>query len=319
MTWLRYRGSVIVPEGRFVVDEGALSLGDVPHAKREGSLIALIDQLDALRVSGESIQLIEDWGAVECLAGNDVAETMVNYQVLDRDQSLRLLDLLGRCVAWNRTGAVDPEVVVDGRDCKAGGVAWAREQAILRNWTAVVTTAHRFTSGVHTVDTPAQSRPVDVYFSVSTADHPGFFQLLYEWEDISESEFFERARLAFPRLVFAADISFGKFQGAYRTLRPKVVDHLGRINDRFPELYAAEKGMPNEISSRLGIEVSIEGNTRTIQRLMRLCDVEFRGQVYRCEWHSKIEPHRNRIHFCVVDGVVGTKILIGIFHEHLPT
>ena len=294
-------------------------MDNVAETERAESLMALIDQLDALRVSEESIQLIEDWGSVECLVGNDFAETMISYQVLDRDQSLRLLDLLGRCTPWNRTSAVAPEVVVDGRDYTTEGVVWAREQAILRNWTAVVTTPQRFTPGVHAVHTPAQTRLVDVYFSVSTEDHPGFFRLLYEWEDVSESEFFERVRPAFPRLVFASDISFGKFQGAYRILRPKVVDHLGRINDRFPELYVAEKGMPNEISTRLGIEVSLEGNTRSSERLMRLRDVEFRGQIYRCEWHSKIEPHRNRIHFCVIDGVDGTKILIGIFHEHLRT
>ena len=320
-TWLRYRGSVIVPECGFVVDEGALSLDCVPQAEREDSLIALIDQLDALRVSGESIQLVEDWGAVECVAGNDVAETMVNCQVLNRDESLRLLYLLGRCVAWNRPAAVDlnSEVVVDGSHCKGEGLAWAREQAILNNWTAVVTTPHRFAAGVHSVDKPSQALPVDVYFAVSTEDHPGFFRLLYEWEDFSESEFFERAGLAFPRLVFAEDISFRKFQGAYRTLRLKVVDHLGRINDSFPEVYAAENGMPNEISRRLGIEVSMEGNTRSSERLMRLRDVEYRGEVYRCEWHSKLEPHRNRIHFHVVGGIGEPKVLIGIFHEHLAT
>ena len=71
-----------MPECRFLVDEGALSLDDVPQDEREDSLIALIDQLDALRVSGERVQLLENWGAVECLGGDDVAETMVKYQVL---------------------------------------------------------------------------------------------------------------------------------------------------------------------------------------------------------------------------------------------
>ena len=306
-------------ECRFLVDEGALSLDDVPQDERDESLIALIDQLDALRVSGERVQLLENWGAVECLGGDDVAQTMVNYQVLDRDQSLRLLTLLDQCVAWSQPAAADSEIVVDGTHCQGDGIAWAREKTILKNWTAIVSTSHRFAAGVHSVDKPAQSLPVDVYFAVSTEDHPGFFRLLYEWEDVSESDFFERARLAFPRLVFADDISFRKFQGAYRTLRPQVVDHLGRINDRFPEVYAAENGMPNEVSSRLGIQISIEGNTRSSERLMRLRDVEFRGQVYRCEWHSKLEPHRNRIHFHTIDGIAETTILIGIFDEHLPT
>ena len=296
-------------------------MDQVPHAEREDSLMALIDQLDALRALEESTQLLENWGAVECLGGNDVAESMIHCQVLDRDQSMRLLGLLDRCVTWERPVAVnvDSEVVVDGSHYKAEGIAWAHDQAILQNWTAVVTTPHRFAAGVHRVGRPAQHLPVDIYFSVSTEDHPGFFRLLYEWEDVPESEFFERARLAFPRLLFAAGINFRNFQGTYRTLRPKVVDHLGRINDYFPEVYVAENGMPNEISRRLGIEVSIEGNTRRSQRLMRRRDVEFRGQVYRCEWHSKIEPHRNRIHFHVIDGIADRTILIGIFHEHLST
>ena len=73
------------------------------------------------------------------------------------------------------------------------------------------------------------------------------------------------------------------------------------------------------LDTLLGIEVSIEGNTRNSESLMRLRDVEFRGQTHRCEWHSKIEPHRNRIHFCVIDNMAETRILIGIFTEHLPT
>ena len=48
-------------------------------------------------------------------------------------------------------------------------------------------------------------------------------------------------------------------------------------------------------------------------------DVEFRGKTYRCEWHSKLEEHRNRIHFDVGDSTTGGRILIGIFHRHLPT
>ena len=312
----------MAPECRFVVDEGALSLDDVPEAEREDSLMALIGQLDALRVSGEIIQLVENWGAVECLGGDDVAKTIYQYEVLDRDQSLRLMYLLDQCVAWNSSDAIviESEVIIDGSHCKGEGISWAHYQAILQNSTAVVTTPHRFAAGVHSVDKPSQSLPVDVYFAASIEDHPGFFRLLYELEDVPESEFFERARLAFPRLVFAADISFRRFQGAYRTLRPKVVDHLGRINDRFPEVYAAQNGMPTPISSHLGINVSIESsNTRRSESLMHLRDVEFRGQVYRCEWHSKIEPHRNRIHFRVIDGIAKTEILIGIFHEHLET
>ena len=320
-TWLRYLGYVTMPKCRFVLDESALSLDEVPESEREVILMALIYQLDALRISGESIHVMENWGAVECLGGENVAETMVHCRILDRDQSMWLLGLLDRCVAWDQSPAVevDSEIVVDGRYCKGAGIVWAYYQAILQTWTAVVTAPHRFESGVHCVDKPSQSLPARVYFVASIGDHPSFFRKLYEWDDVPESEFFERATLAFPRLVFAENISFGRFRGTYRTLRPKVIFHLGRINDNFPEVYASANGMPKEISTRLGINVSMEGQTRRSERLMRLRDVEFRGRVHRCEWHSKIEPNRNRIHFRIIEGMADTKILIGIFHEHLAT
>ena len=310
-----------MPECRFLVDEGALSLDAVPLDEREDGLMSLSDQLDALRVSSESVQILEYWGSVECLEGNDFAEVMLRGRILDRDQALRLLGLLDRCMAWSGPAGVEtgPEIVVDGAHRRGYGIVWARELAILENWAAVVTTPHRFSAGVHSVDQPGQSQPVDVYFAVSTADHPGFFRRLYELDNVAEPDFFKWARRAFPRLVFAANVSFRNFRGTYRTLRPQVVHHLGTINDGFTEAYTVENGMPNAVSTRLGIDVSLEGNTRGSERLMRLRNVEFDGQTYRCEWHSKLEPHRNRIHFHVLDDTADAQILIGIFHEHLQT
>ena len=238
-------------ERRFVVDEGALTLDNVPEVEREDSFISLIGQLDHLRGSGQDVLLVADWGAVECIEGEDVAQALNNCKILDRDRSMLLLTLLDRCFTWERPadGDFSAEVVVDGNQYDGEGIAWARDQAILQNWIAVITTRHRIAAGVHQVETTSQSGSVNIYFCVSIMDHPGFFRTLYEWEDVPESGFFERARLAFPRLVFAAGLSFRNFQGTYRTLRPDVVHHLGRINDEFPEVYVEERGMSNPEST----------------------------------------------------------------------
>ena len=87
----------------------------------------------------------------------------------------------------------------------------------------------------------------------------------------------------------------------------------------FVEAHSTESGRSDGISARLGINVSIEGTTRRNERLMKRRDVEFNGRVYRCEWHSKIEGHRNRIHFYPGDETTEDRILVGIFHKHLPT
>ena len=54
------------------------------------------------------------------------------------------------------------------------------------------------------------------------------------------------------------------------------------------------------------------------QTVMRYRDANFGGHVYRCEWHSKLELHRNRIYFHIGDEGTDGRVLIGIFHRHLP-
>jgi hypothetical protein len=47
-------------------------------------------------------------------------------------------------------------------------------------------------------------------------------------------------------------------------------------------------------------------------------DIEFGGEIHRCEWHAKLEPQRNRIHFALPCAGLGDRVLIGMFVEHLP-
>ncbi|MGH3693297.1 MAG: hypothetical protein ACRDRX_04730 [Pseudonocardiaceae bacterium] len=50
---------------------------------------------------------------------------------------------------------------------------------------------------------------------------------------------------------------------------------------------------------------------------MRKRYVAYEGSRYCCEWHAKIERHRNRIHFTLPAAGPAGRILIGIFTEHL--
>ncbi|WP_462188366.1 hypothetical protein [Frankia sp. CcWB2] len=145
-----------------------------------------------------------------------------------------------------------------------------------------------------------------------------FYRSLFKLEDIAEEIFFVHAEKAFPRLLFADGLTFRKFDGGY-SLRDTAVLHLAALNDRFSDLFIAENGSSAQISARLGIAVSIEGRTRGSATLMRRRDVIFRGFSVRCEWHSKLEPHRNRIHFFPGDSRTDGKILVGMFVRHLPT
>ena len=305
---------------RFVVDEHSLTLDGIPAGEREVEIESLISELQELQEGGERVDILSGWGSLSCVEGEDVANVLAHGNVFDHDSSSLLLRLLGRCGAWDEdpTAVVEDEVVVDQEPHHSLGIAWARKMVMAGCGMAIVTSPHRFCGGTHTVDQVTQPAPVDVVFVVTPADHPRFYRTLYSVENIPEGEFFGIAAKAFPDLAFAPTVNFRHFKGAYVLRRPEVVHHLALINDSFPELYKAERGLSGSISMRLGIPVSIEGNSRNSETLMRSRDAEFGGQVYRCEWHSKLEPHQNRIYFHIGDEGTNGRVLIGIFHEHLP-
>ena len=316
------RGSDVVAKAkcRFVVDENSLMLDRVPAGEREAEIESMIDELQALHEGGECVDILSGWGSLNCLEGEDVANILAHGNVFDRDSSSLLLRLLGRCGAWDEdpNTVVDDEVVVDQEPHHSFGIAWARKMVMAGCGMAVITAPHRFSGGTYTVDHLTQPAPVDVVFIATPTDHPRFYRTLYSVEHIPEGLFFEIAVKAFPDLAFAPTLNFQHFKGAYVLRRPEVVHHLSLINDCFLELYKAERGSSRTISMRLGIAVSIEGQNRKSQALMRYRDAKFGGLVYRCEWHSKLEPHQNRIYFHIGDEGTDGRVLIGIFHQHLP-
>ena|SRR3989442_892835 len=71
---------------------------------------------------------------------------------------------------------------------------------------------------------------------------------------------------------------------------------------------------------RYRVDLSPESpGTRASAKLMTERNVEYQGVTYRCEWHIKLERHRNRIHFALPDGTLSGKILVGLFVDHLKT
>jgi hypothetical protein len=147
-----------------------------------------------------------------------------------------------------------------------------------------------------------------------------FFRSIFKVENIDESRFFDLTADAFPNLVFVDGLDLKRFAGTYQNLREKVVEHLGILNDGFMDANRSEAGNSVIISSRITIQVSLEGsNTRASSSLMSKRDVTYNDQIFPCEWHSKLEPLRNRIHFYPADEQTGNRILIGIFVVHLPT
>ena len=171
--------------------------------------------------------------------------------------------------------------------------------------------------------TADEAGDADVHFWAEPADLPGFWRGLFTREGISEREFFDLAEYAFPALVFHPALRFGAFDGSYPELRDRVVQILGGLNDHLATALAACHGLPHQVGAAMGkygVDLSPESpNTRSSPALMRKREVVLDGATYRCEWHAKLERHRNRIHITLPEPRLDGRVLVGIFVSHLDT
>jgi hypothetical protein len=156
-----------------------------------------------------------------------------------------------------------------------------------------------------------------------------FWRELYELENIAQQEFCRFVDQAFPSLIFHPDLSFRRFESSYLELRRLIIQHLGALNDHFLEEYKtlSAAGRVSDIESYFSLR-GVDGVSRESVKThknagaMRLREVEFNEMRVICEWHTKLTPTADRIHFGFggeFGDKFGNKILIGIFVDHLPT
>jgi hypothetical protein len=241
---------------------------------------------------------------------------------VDRDVRNRFYSLVQKCPEWDASVPTCDDVALgDKPPTTAWSVAYAITSTLQGQGIAclvLATSPYRGFVTVTMLDGEAQ-----LYFFAESSTLQPFWRSLYELENIPESSFFELADHAFPKLIFHRDLVFSKFEGSYRDLRPQVVKQLGDLNDHFLTAHAAALGKANEVNVRLmahGLtRVSPDSpKTHRNAKAMRQRYVWHEGREVCCEWHSKIEGHRNRIHFAF-GAEFGDRILIGIFVDHLMT
>jgi hypothetical protein len=306
-----------VAECRFVLDDRAF-LVSTPAALFElgPDVEQLLESFVSLTEEDELVTVAIGWGSIHVTAELDLAGLLTSHNLVDRDVGNELLGRLSKCPVWDESPGVfvDPEVQIDGEQTESYSAAWALGQ-LLRPRAVGVLTLRRSPRGERAV--VGVDGQALVWFVAIAADRLGFYRASFEVDDVSESQFFETATKAFPSVDFCDGVAFRRFEGAYETLRQPVVTHLSTLNDGFLEAYKTEKGNSAQISMRIGITVSIEGRTRDSEKLMKLRDAVRDGRTYRCEWHSKLKPHVNRIHF--FPDLDRSRIVVGIFVDHLPT
>lgn len=304
---------------RFVVDDASLVIpAQLVGADLEAAFDRLSDQLQACRRDGDGVAIIGDYDVLDCRAGMKLHELLTSGEI-SRDCRVRAYGLLDKCTRFDADAsfAIDPAIEVDGVRMESFALALIADRRRQKVAIGALALVPRSGPGLVTIRDETDEGPAFIIIDLQT--RLAFYRSIFEVEDTPEAEFFVVARRAFPSLRFASTVSFRRFEGTYAELRESVVTHLAALNDRFRDALQSASGMPDGVSAATGIDMSIEGATRGSERLMRARDVDYKGHVYRCEWHSKLEPHRNRIHVHRGDEHTNDCVLIGIFVDHLAT
>lgn len=318
---------------RVTLDENSFDFRGLGPTALEEHLHHLNETMERIRDGGTTIRIHPWWTDVACLDECSLIDFVYarGQGWVSRDTLLLFAIELDRCVSWDEDEAAAVESVVVQPVAKKGetypssvlsfdcslslGIALARAKQQMMACLVFPGTTRRGLY-VHVEDDARH-----VYFFSDEDRLCEFWRLLFSMERVPERDFLTLAPYAFPRLAFHPDLDFRKFDGQYRELRDRVVKALCVLNDHFAEAHARHAGVSHGVNSELGghgIEVSMESpGTRGSKTLMSHRMVAWENGTVRCEWHAKLEPHRNRIHFSepLPDG----RILIGIFADHLPT
>ena len=304
---------------RYLVDDGAFAA--LPSCPDLATVLSdLHELLFALQRNGETAGMTTGWATVR-VGDTDLGTFLNLVEPAAFDAAQLAMVGLDRCTPWD----TDPELVVDPAvrvdESLYESYAVARCADVLRHHrrvVACVTLGGGPPPGLRAVGR-GDDTSCPVPFLVSPIDRRHAYRRRLEVEAQGETEFFALVQDAFPDLRFAEGVTFRRLDGSFVTLKDAVVAHLTAINDHFLPTYRAEAGDLRKVGTQLGIDMSIEGATRGSDRLMRMRDAVFDGRTYRCEIHSKIERHRNRIHFHPGDEHSGGCVVIGILVDHLPT
>lgn len=285
------------------LDHTALHVGEGQTSELNRIFETLIEIIETIKENDSDLVKSTQALYVETLPGVQLWEILYdrNYSFIDPV----LLQALGRSLE-RITDSEEEDIFRYARDRVANGTAIALVSAV----------------GI-----PVDLSAIEGIYRVSDrATLLRFYRKVFAFENTTEDAFWNMAEVAFPQLWFHRErTKFNQFKQPYAVTRSMVVKHLAAINDDFRSVATTCKSNPDCIDRHFSgvhtVNISPESpKTHSNTAAMRQRVVRIRAIDYTCEWHSKLSPTTDRIHFCAGENAeLGGRILIGIFAEHLDT
>ena len=170
-------------------------------------------------------------------------------------------------------------------------------------------------------DNAAKKEPVSVFFVDALKGVADLFRHAIVRERANETEFQDLAPQAYPGLLFCENALRGcrDLSKNFKARRDELMLHLAVLNDHGASIFAL--GLRQDIENQFrahGIHISPE-NSETLRDAKCLAERprEVLGESIIFNWHSKIEPHIDRIYFHPPVPASEGRMIVGIIHRHL--
>lgn len=214
-------------------------------------------------------------------------------------------------------------------------LAWIHHS--VRAKTCVACYSMRFSGSIETTSTFGTA---DVFFVTSEEDRLAFWRDSITTYGDNLDSLVRYSGHAFPNLHFVDGVifDFAHLGGGYLASRTQVSSALSVLDDYASWVFSclsdvspptkyylveSEIRATNQVIIRrfkdLALDVAPEKpNVKNDRKCREAREVLIGGKTHYCEWHVKLEGHRNRIHIHPPTKETGYKPAIAIVHEHLP-
>jgi hypothetical protein len=314
---------------RFILDESSFVLEGLNEQTIQESLVELLGLIAHCRRQGQDVGRFSEVYRAPVGPSSEVHDLLFAEPApiaLPRDVRLGVAAAIERCAIWdlNDEEVVELEARLDGEPLLfAPSVVFVHKSVGERTGRSCLVLRCSRRSGERVVEVAGVSRAL--HFIGAPDDTPCFYRSLFELEDVDERQYMQLAPLAFPRLTFAdaLDRQFRRFSRPYASIREDVTRHLAALNDNWETAFDGHPP-PNEVAQRMralaNVDISPESpNTKANQRAWNQRRIVLGSRALYCEWHMKLLPTADRIHFHPGNPTIDQGPIIGIFAEHLDT
>ncbi len=179
----------------------------------------------------------------------------------------------------------------------------------------------------------------DVHWVGDEPGHRAFFRAAINVERNTEASLERFAAHAFPDVHFLKGVWRGlrDFEGGYGRVRDKLRTILATLDDYGAWIFSApppavsrndaagphgvapgDQLIQRRFASHLQDVSPEKPNVRDWQNCREAREREVGGRTLYLEWHVKLEPHINRVHIHAPVAESRQRVIVGIFHAHLP-